>query len=360
MRIILFELRKIFEWKRLLVCTFFCAIFAFLFLDFHFRFFPNGSEVHRFNIVLQMIDDYGFEMDESEFEMFQQQFEDQVAEFNAYLQTRADIQEAGITSFEDLLYSEEDSEIRERIAFEEDNLIFWELQARHQLIYEWRHIDAWYDGEFDTAIQPIFDFRIFENWQNIISWTALMIIFSVMIMISPLYLFERKNNMMALQYTTKLGRSLYIKKMIAVALATLIGITFQIGVIFVLYIGVNQTTAFFPIVTNSVWSGGRILRHDISFFHYILVTIGLVYVLGLMFSGISVFASRIAPNHLTVIALQIPLITVFQVFLSNVMIRNPLSNSSFVPHPAIFYLPLIFLVVVILLMQWRKEKKLDI
>ena len=48
--------------------------------------------------------------------------------------------------------------------------------------------------------------------KSLISWLAILIILSVMIITGRIYMADQKNNMMVLQYTTRIGRSLFKKK----------------------------------------------------------------------------------------------------------------------------------------------------
>lgn len=71
MRVFLYELRKLFNWKVLLLILFISFLFYKLFLSFYFENFPNGRPAKdEFMITKEMINKYGHEMDEKEFQHF--------------------------------------------------------------------------------------------------------------------------------------------------------------------------------------------------------------------------------------------------------------------------------------------------
>ncbi|WP_020615019.1 hypothetical protein [Paenibacillus daejeonensis] len=70
MRVLGYELRKMFHWKKLLIIMAICLFIYQLLLSFYVEHFPNGSNVYEFNVAVQMVDDYGQEMDEADLEDF--------------------------------------------------------------------------------------------------------------------------------------------------------------------------------------------------------------------------------------------------------------------------------------------------
>ena len=346
MNITLLELRKIFDWKRVAICSLFIAIFSFLFLEFHFNHFPNGSNVHNFNVMAEMVESFGLEMETTEFPILKRRYEEAVSSFEAYLLTRTDIQEAGITNIEEFFAHDE---LPQALYFGGEHVIMGEIWAMETLIQGF---------ESSETAQPIFPFQVGDNFQAIISLTALFIMMASMLLISPIYLFERKNKMLPVQYATKYGRKLFLRKILATTLASLLTTTFLLGIVLALYFVLNQTAIFFPVTMNSIW--GMSFRYDITFGQYIWLTVGLTYLLGLIGSWLALLFSRLSPNHLTVLAIQIPLVIGFQFFLSGFLIRNPLSFhiQSFLPIS--IYLVLLVLPALGLFLQWKRECRLDI
>ena len=359
MRVVLLELQKIFNLKRMIVVTILCALLSFLFLEFHFRVFPNGSNIHSFQMTEQMIEEFGAELDLYEFAIINERFVEDLAEFNTYFLNRTDVQGTNLNSVTELWYNQDSAvvfELMNRLAFEDNNIDYWNLQVRYHFISDIERLIE--DGMF-IDVQPIFDLQVFHNWVDIISWSTLILVVTVLVIILPIFVSERKSNMFQIQYTTKLGRELYGKKLIAVTLASLIGTTLLVGSVVGLYFLMNQTTTFFP---NLIWTnwGESTLRYDMTFLNYILLTVGLTYVLGLIFAFIAFFISRISSNHLTALALGIPLIVIFEMYLSNYLIRNVLSIWINGAMPILLYAGLIIITIAILFVQGYREKRIDI
>lgn len=360
MRVVLLELQKIFNLKRMVVASILCAVLSFLFLEFHFRVFPNGSNIHFFQMTEQMIEEFGAELDLYEFAIINERFVEDLAEFDTYFLNRTDVQGTNLNSVTELWYNQDSAvafELMDRLAFEENNIDYWNLQVRYHFISDIeRSIE---DGMF-IDVQPIFDLQVFHNWVDIISWSTFILVVAVLVMILPVFVSERKSNMFQIQYTTKLGRKLYGKKLIAVTLASLIGITLLVGSVVGLYFLMNQTTTFFP---NLIWSNaweGSILRYDMTFLNYILLTVGLTYVLGLIFAFIAFFISRISSNYLTSLSLGILLIVIFEMYLSSYLIRNVLAIWINGAMPILLYAGLIIITIAILFVQGYCEKRIDI
>ena len=63
--------------------------YSFLLIEFYINYFPNGRPgLISYNVSIEMIDKYGMDIDEEEFEDFKKIYEAQVEEANQYLQSR--------------------------------------------------------------------------------------------------------------------------------------------------------------------------------------------------------------------------------------------------------------------------------
>lgn len=67
MQIIINEIKKILNWKMILVLFLVNAVLYFLLINFHIENFPNGRpDLDSYNISVEMIRKYGINMDEEE------------------------------------------------------------------------------------------------------------------------------------------------------------------------------------------------------------------------------------------------------------------------------------------------------
>lgn len=155
------------------------------------------------------------------------------------------------------------------------------------------------------AAYAIFPHEVLENYENLSGNMTILIMISVMIVVTPLYMADRRNKMTLLQYTTKAGRSLFLKKFIAAFIAVMAVITAQLAIFFFLYRG-NDTSQFFDIKISSIISF-FVSWYDITFLQYIILTVVSMYVIGIAVLFIVAVISSSVPNYMTNIGLQIPL-----------------------------------------------------
>jgi len=204
----------------------------------------------------------------------------------------------------------------------------------------------------------IFPYLVYDNYNELAAYLGVLIFLSVMIVVTPLYLNDRKNNVNLLQYTSKAGRTVFLKKFIAAFIAVIGVISIQLACFFYLYKG-NNTGQFFSIKISSLYSS-FISWYDLTFFQYIILTVICMYILGIVVLSLVAFISRIAPNYMTNIGMQVPLAAIL----------FWLGIEYFVQDITSLYLPKYFLVislivllgisVFIFMLRWRKERMIDI
>lgn len=179
-----------------------------------------------------------------------------------------------------------------------------------------------------------------------------------MIIATPLYLTDRKNNMILLQYSSKIGRNLFFKKFIAALIAVIAVITVQLACFFCLY-RENETAIFLPIEISSLFNE-FISWYDLTFLQYIILTVISMYVLGIALLFLVAFISSLAPNYMSNIGVQIPLAFVlFGIGISYLVqdITNLFLPKHFLPIMLVFILAGS---AVIFVLKWKKEIIKDI
>lgn len=379
MRIIMNEIKKLFEFKMIIVLLFISFILYFLFASFYIEYFPNGRPaLDDYNIHLQMLEDYGQSMDEEEFAHFEEVYESEVARADHYLQTNELAIDENVSTYTQFRHTDQNtnglSNLNNHLMFEEEVDLFWELQAREGLIENYegrediiRNSDLTFDQRQrqriddiidEGSLNSIFPGMVLENYRDYIRYVAFIVLLSVMIMLSPLYLRDKKNNMTHLQYTTKIGKSLFLKKVVAALIASFSLITLQLAVFFLFY-ATNKTGMFLSsnIISAFSWST---LWYDFTFMQYILLTVLGTYILGFVIALFVSFLSSISSNYLTVIAIQIPILY----FIVNVLIRNLIYFLGYIYLPQysglLSYAGLIILSLTLITVRWRTVKNADI
>lgn len=317
------EFKKIFTLKIILLLIVVSFIFYEIFISFELEVFPNGEFAEGTYLVAQeMIDDYGGFIDEEEFKDFKSVYDQRVNDATNYLQSREELVSVGLDSYENFLNADTTdpkvAQLKNKVIFEEKIDIIWELQAREQLIEQYKYPERYHsvadeptriNNLLDSGLATsIFPDLVFYNYNELAGNMAKLIFISVMITLTPIYLKDRKNNLILLQYTTKVGRSLFYKKLIAGLLAALSIATIQLAIFFYLYKG-NDTGIFLSNKVNSLFNN-YISWFDLSFLQYIILTVTSIYVLIVVISLLVSIISGIVPNYITVIGLQIPLVYV--------------------------------------------------
>ncbi len=325
MNIILYELRKIFQLKRVLLLVLITGIFYYLFISFHFEYFPNGRPaLDEYRITVRMLGEYGTYLDSEEFIDFEQGFEGQIHEVNEYLQSREDFVSAGMATYEDFInraFDDEVQELRHEAWNGEKQDVFWELQEKQSMIncYVGRKdsLSRFYsplsnsqEGRINGMLAEdketaIFSYWVFQNYNEMIPYVAILVLISIMFMISPVFLEDRLNQVNYLQYSGKIGRRIFRKKLVSSLTASLIIITCQLLVFFIQY-RQNETGMFLKANVSSIFTY-FISWYDLTFMGYILLTILGTYLLGLGVTLMVAVISNRVNHYITLIGAQVPL-----------------------------------------------------
>ncbi|BBI31260.1 hypothetical protein [Cohnella abietis] len=379
MRIISHEIRKVFNLKMVALLLFISAIMYQLFISFYFEHFPNGRPaLDDYRISVQMQKDYGTHMDEEEFQHFQQRYKDQIVEVEHYLQSHKGFVDAGVTTYEDFRNMPFDSELgalRSKEYNEPGSNPFYELQVRENLIKSYEHKET---DKLLTYMKPIkeeqaarikqvvenegvtaiFPYIVFENYKSLITYVSVLVVLSVSFIISPMFIMDRKNHVIDLQYTAKIGRKMFRKKIAAAMVAAFLIITAQLICFFLLY-SANHVSMFFNSNINSVFNYGA-FWYDLTFLQYIVLTVVALYALGMIVTLFTLFISSLAPNYITIIGAQVPLLYIVLGVLFDVMIGDSINIRYSQYTQPLAYLGLIAAAATLVAVKWKRERLADI
>lgn len=377
MTIILNEVKKIFNIKSVLLLIAITGVMYFLFIEFYITTFPNGRPaLDIYNMFVEMKDEYGEFMDEEEFEDFKVRYDEAKEEADKYIQSREDFKKAGITNYDEFvnmdISNKELDKLYDDVIFKKRIDVFWELPWREEYIrvYENRdeivmssasnekqevRIKEILEKDIETSI---FHDVVFFNYNILIKYVSVTILIGIMFMITPIYLKDNKNKMNYLQYTSKIGRNIFKRKIIAGILSAFIIISLQLIGFFVLYSS-NNVSMFFNSNINSIFNS-IISWYDFTFIQYIILTVVAIYVLGFVFALISMLVSSIGQNYITVIGIQLPI----ALFTFKVLLKYLIHYMTSISYPKYFlpisYLVLIFIGTISMIIRWKKERWLDI
>ncbi|MCA0971412.1 YlbF family regulator [Halobacillus litoralis] len=326
-------MKKLWNPKVLIGILLISLFFYEFFLSFYFEYFPNGrptADMHKINV--EMIEDYGHTLDESEFEGVQLWFEETNKEAQAYLEQDPTARELGITSYQSLHEKLADAEfgsaeykkmdqLYSRIMFEEEVDAFWEIQGYETMMRHYEDsstISHPVDGIEDN-FHSILPYYVYENFQNLILKTGTLITIVVSLVIGLVHLPDQRKNMLPIQYVTRKGRRLFKSKLIASLVTTLVVTTIYLGAFFLLY-SQNGTSPFFDSSLRSFELGlGVMFWYDFTFGEYILATVTIIYGVAILSALLSFVISRLVSNYLALVGIQICVTTsmalIFSTFL---------------------------------------------
>ena len=336
MNIINNELKKIFKPANIVIVTLITAIIWFLFMSFNIEYFPNGSDRYIYDISVDMLNKYGVSMDEEEFKDLKSYREERAKEATEYLLTKDIFVKSGVSTYDNLVNEidkisdgevskKELNDLYSKIMFEEDNYLFWELQELDYVIERYEDKGFWIGlgGLPESPAQNLrheeiraseqayspFNFRVLENYHSLIFGITLLILICVPILIIPLFMNDNKNKVNYLQYSSKLGRKLFKKKIIASVIASFIIATIQLTILFVVY-KQNNTYMFWDCSINSAISDMS-SWYDITFGQYIILSVILTYIVSIITSIVTICVSSRTSTYISAIGIQIPILFIF-------------------------------------------------
>lgn len=176
-------------------------------------------------------------------------------------------------------------------------------------------------------------------------------------MLTPLFLQDKKDKIMHLQYSNKYGRNLFKTKLVAGIITALIITTIELIICLILYSS-NNTNMFFKSNINSVFN--NCFRFSLTFYLYIILTIVATYIISIIVSFISMFISSNSNSYITSIGIQIPVL-----FITCLLTSKLLVNNLFVLYMPLYlliftYVILISVTMILIIKRIRKEHYLDI
>lgn len=380
MRIVLNEIKKIFNFKMVFLLILVSLIIYKMLISFELEFFPNGRPaLDIYNIMVQMIEDYGNEMDEAELEDLKSIYYNKLEEANKFFSNNKEFNELGIYSYEDYKYENSSDEINQEfedikwkyLLEKKEGNILWELQEFPNIIEFYENRNNRYSvnegfKKYDERINEIIENKenediltsiVFDNYNNLIKYFGICIVIGIAFMLTPLFLKDKIDKIDYLQYSSKHGRKLFQSKLIAGLISALIITTLELIILFILYRG-NNTEMFFKSNINSIFNDEFWV--NITFIQYIFLTVIGTYILGIITAFISMFISNRVNTYIASIGMQVP-----SLFIIGGLTVTVLLNGLFSIYIAkylvfIIYLVLIVITVLSIIISSKKEKITDI
>lgn len=380
MNIIFNEIKKIFRPVNVAIIILITAVIWFLFMTFNIENFPNGSDKYIYDVSVKILNEYGTSMDKEEFADLKKYREKRAKEASEYLLTKDVFVKSGLSTYDEFVNRaknksvEKLDELYSNIMFEENNYLFWELQELDYAIDRYENKDFWIGlggldenqaqkqrheniRNSDATYSPL-NFRIMENYHALIFGITLLILICVPTLIIPIFINDNKNKVNYIQYSSKTGRKLFEKKIVASIVASFVLATVQLGILFVVY-KANNTYMFWDCNINSAISD-MASWYDIAFGQYIILSVVLNYIVAFITCMISIFVSSKVSTYISAIGIQIPILFPFGIWLNDRGMKY-LTTTFYQKYSLqIIYLGLIILLLFMIFRRIKKEIIADV
>lgn len=376
MKVILNEIKKLFNIRITTITAIGALVIYSLFIGFWIKYFPQGiPDKPHFELSELMLRDYGVTIDEEEMQDFVNKTKALEKEADKYILERKEFAEAGVTGYKDFKIDSmkgENDEVKHnlysKLMFENGGVqLFIELESRYSLInsyytdFQGNLLGSGIEVErIENVInraefKSVLSFVTFNNYKWIISNCAWLVVVTVGIIISLVFIKDRLNGVDYLQYTSKVGRKIVKKKVIAAFIVTFIIITLELLVILFMY-SKNNTLQFWNCSLSGVFSLYT-LWFDLTFGEYIMITIGLIYILGFSVTSIGLFISKLAKSYISLIGIQVPILLVLGGIISKLGLQEIFSITfpKYTPHIIYGVITVISVILLTSIMTPKKE-----
>lgn len=378
MKLFLYEMKKIFSWKLILLVILLNVLMFKLMIEFDLNHFPNGRpDGDMFKIEQQLIPKYGPKIDEHEFSEIKEIYERKVKQADHYLANDKDAIAAGLENYEKFSNYDENNELQRNYhdeLFFNRNLDFpWELQSYKWYLEEYQYAkeamlikmeDATTTAQkkhFEQLLKenklPFYSDRVTYNFKTYKTSVAITIFLSIIILLSPIYLRDVQANVVSLQYSSRKGRKTFRVKWLAGLVSTIFMTSFLLTFYMMLYQS-NDTSSHFDLPLHTL--GRYDSWYDLTFSQYIMLSIIVIFIMSLLLGILTMAISSVVKNTLALIATQIVVAFVMIAGGASFIVRNVIDlqfPQFFVPGLLIIFIGFIVIVTYIV---WKKERAKDI
>lgn len=382
MRILINELKKIFNIKSILVVLLINMAIYCLNIKPFINTFPNRRpESDEYRLAVKMINEKGNNLEDKDIKYLYNMKKDMLMQANNYLKNNEKAKQLNIKDYDNFIKERCSSnrakaqvvqKLSDDIYYKNSIDSFWQLQVINEYIY--RFEDKNNDSRFDIhgykerinearknkSKNSIIPYFVFENYNNIVKESSVAVLISIILMIAPIFIRDKRVSLESLQYTCKRGRRLYKDKIKAALIATPIIITIQLGILFLLYNNCHYTVSMFYNSNINSCFLGTLFWFDVTFIQYIILTVISIYILGGIMALITCYVSRCTSKYILLIGVLVPISAIL------IYITKSKVLDSFIGLFQPKYKELIIIIILSIIgvtlvsIKHKKEKKIDI
>lgn len=402
MKLIKYELEKIFTIKSVAILIIITGLMFLRFVVPHAGVSGNRELVK--DTAAQMVKNYGNTMEEDEFLDFKEKYNKKVAKAEKIIKDNKEFADLGVINYEEFFkitrnngeekyQSQEIQDLSYKYTYHDEISIFRELWEIENILicYDYtlfNNEDPYHGSSINENkstwvksvprmkeiissgdIKSLLPYKVFEEYDAQIKSVTTIILVSIVLMISPIYLKDKITKLNYIQYSSKIGRSLFKKKIIASLLASILIITLQLLVFFIYY-SKQGTSVFFGCNISGYYNTPVKSWYDLTFKNYIGVTILCVYAVDIIMSLISIYISSKVNTYISLLGIQVVNLFIFNNLLLKLLVNYVTSMyininrlwTVYLPKYTfeIVYLLLIIIVSTIMYIRNKREQKIEI
>lgn len=387
MRIFWNELKKLLNWRLLLILAVFTGLYYFMFLNFYLIDYPTTGHPRAESVELgrRMAVKYGPSLDTAEQKTFESvDYPALKAAANRELAEMREFRDAKITTVDafDALREETDdasqklsnrlSDVWNKRISNRPDAVFLYQAARDEVISEidtlrkttpQERVSSELSGTQRERIFtvetrrseqgiPILPWPTQGIWGYLQNYFLTLLLVTAAVLVSPYLVGERRSGVHGIAYASRKGRPLLRAQFGAALVAAALAETAQFAVFFAaFFLGPHRVDRLFfgADVSNGCW-------FDVTFGQYIAGSCAILFLLAFAFAMVSFAVSKICKNYIAVLAAQIPL-TFLAAKLGGSVLSNPLTvyrSPYFMPLACVLCaaVPL----AVCLFLIWRERR----
>ena len=320
------ELKRIFNWKLLILLVPVTFIIYFLFIEWEVRYFPNGRPAGDIDLLTrEMVSNYDpAYVTEDDLQDFEAQYKNDISRADEFIKNDQRAQDLGVSSYSEVWNGRDDEQIDSfytDIIFNDNHEaqdLFWRIDAGEYIVESGQDFTSFLENskndprtkERVTEIQnqdehmSILPDHVLSHFNQYMIQITRLILVSLLIVLAPVFIRDRKQNLLELQYSSKVGRKTFLIKASAVLTAAFIIITAWLIIWISVYLQFD-TLVFGEGRLNS-YLNSSLFWYNLSFNNYFIIMIVAVYLLCLCFTTWIIVVSRFSVMYFTLLGILLP------------------------------------------------------
>ncbi|TSB46628.1 ABC transporter permease [Alkalicoccobacillus porphyridii] len=374
------ELKRIFHWKLLILLVPVTFIIYFTFIEFEVKYFPNGRPAGDIDLLTrEMVSNYDpANVTAGNLQDFKERHENDISRADEFVKNDQQAQELGLQSYSDLWTGRDDEQIDNYYSgiIHNDNHeaqdLLWRITAGEYIVESAQDFTYFLEVSRNDPIMKervleiqdnkeymsILPAHVLSHFNQYMTQITRLILVSLLIVLAPVFIRDRKQNLLEQQYSSKVGRRFFLIKAAAVLIAAFLIITAWLLIWMSIYLQFD-TLVFGEGRVNS-YLNSSLFWYNLSFNHYVLIMIVAVYLLCLCFSAWIILVSRLSSMYFTLLAILIPSVILLIVLGQRRIMTNFFNLENWQHFTPTVYLTMIVIAVGILIWMVKREKTIAI